>query len=270
MGRCERTSAPSSFEDADQEERRGDAVGVVVAVDGDRLAALQRFVEALPSVGHAGHEVRVVDAVVGMEKRLRRGGVAEAAAHEDLRHDLAHAELRRQPVDVGERRRRDVPGAGIDHEYFTARVYRGAVTDVGAVGSGARRLTARAVVAAGGAASCPASAGAAAAASAAAVGRVGSASPATVTAVCSPASVAGGAAAGVSTASRALGGDPRRRSVSALARRRLGGGSAVSAVTASSFAAAAASRRSVGVISDDRSASRRPPVDAGGDGSRRR
>ena len=50
------------LEDAHQQERRGDAVGVVVAVDGDGLAALQRLVEATARVGHARHEVRVVDA----------------------------------------------------------------------------------------------------------------------------------------------------------------------------------------------------------------
>ena len=108
------------LEDAHQQKRRRDAVGVVVAVHGDRLAALQRLVEAPAGGGHPRHEVRVVDAVVRVQKGLRRGGVAVPAAHEDLRHDLAHAELRREAADVGVRDGRDAPRTGIVHEYLTA------------------------------------------------------------------------------------------------------------------------------------------------------
>ena len=65
----------------------------------DRLAAPQGLVDALPSLGHARHEVRIVDAEVGVQERARRRGVAEPAAHEDLGEDLAHAELAGEPAD---------------------------------------------------------------------------------------------------------------------------------------------------------------------------
>ena len=134
------------LEEADQEERRGDAVGVVVAVHGDGLAAAQRLVDALPRLGHAAHEVRVVNAEVRMQKGPRRGGIAEPAAHEHLGEDLAHPELSGESPDLRERRRRDTPGAWIGHECITPPVYRPRTTDADAggrdSGGGRRRIVA--------------------------------------------------------------------------------------------------------------------------------
>ncbi|MBE0529079.1 MAG: hypothetical protein IH629_07770 [Thermoleophilia bacterium] len=93
------------LQDADEEEGRGDAVGVVVAVHGDRLTEAQRLVDAAPRLGHAAHQIGVVDAEVRMQKSPRRGGIAEPAAHEHLGEDLAHRELLGKPPDLRERRR---------------------------------------------------------------------------------------------------------------------------------------------------------------------
>ncbi len=123
-------------EDADQQERGRDAVGVVVTVHGDGLAALQRLVDAPPRLGHAAHEIGIVDAEVGVQERARRGGIAEPAADQDLGEDLAHAELPGEPPDVCERRRRYAPGAGIVHECITARVYRAGATEAAGTDSG--------------------------------------------------------------------------------------------------------------------------------------
>ena len=128
-------------EHAHQQEGRGDAVGIVVAVDGDGLSPAQRLVEPPARVGHARHEVGVVDAEVRVEEGARRGGVAEPAAHEHLGEDVAHAELLGEPPDVGEGGRRDAPGAWIGHECITRRVYRPGATDARAGWPGFRDAT---------------------------------------------------------------------------------------------------------------------------------
>ena len=98
---------------ADQQERRRDAVGVVVAVYRDGLAASQRPVDARACLGHAGHEVRVVHAELGVQEGPRRGGIAEPAAHQHLGQHFAHAEVGCQPPHVGVGSRRDPSGAGV-------------------------------------------------------------------------------------------------------------------------------------------------------------
>ena len=107
---------------ADQQEGGGDAVGVVVAVDGDGLPPAQRQVDAPPRLGHAVHEVRVVDAEVGVQEGARHGQIVEPAAHQHLGEDVAHAELFGEQPNVGERGGRDAPGAWIGHECITPRV----------------------------------------------------------------------------------------------------------------------------------------------------
>ena len=81
---------------AHEDRRRADAVGVVVAVDGDRRTGLQ----VLAHDGHrrvdAGEGVRRMR-LVGRQPRPRGGRVGEPAPHQHLRDDVADAELDLQP-----------------------------------------------------------------------------------------------------------------------------------------------------------------------------
>ena len=152
FGRRQRTSAPSSSSIADEEEGRGDAVGVVVAVHGDGFAALQRLVDAAswprrcPAAGK-GSWTRWS----GRRKALRRGRVVEAAAHEDLGEGLADAELVGEPARGRVVDRRDAPGAVVDHGSITDRVYRARATDAPATNGSAvaRRAVGGRLLAAG-------------------------------------------------------------------------------------------------------------------------
>ena len=117
-------------EDALQKKGRRDAVGVVVAVDGDGFVALQGLVDARASRRHARHRVGVVDAEVGVQEGAGILRVDESPAHEDLRQHLADAELSANLRTCGIRRRGDAPGDLIGHESFTrASVPRGTATD---------------------------------------------------------------------------------------------------------------------------------------------
>ena len=78
---------------ADQQERGRDAVGVVVAVYGDGFVPRERPVDAPACVGHPLHEIGIVHAIVGVEEGARHGGLGEAAPHEHLGEDFAHAQL---------------------------------------------------------------------------------------------------------------------------------------------------------------------------------
>ena len=63
-----------------QQEGGGDAVGVVVAVDGDGLAAAEGAVDALAGRGHAVEQVRAVDAKVGVRVGAAAGSVSPRRA----------------------------------------------------------------------------------------------------------------------------------------------------------------------------------------------
>ena len=75
-------------------------------------------------------------AEVGVQEAASRTPCRRALAHEDLRQDLAHAELGGEVVDSGERGRRDAPGSEIVHDGITLRVYRRAETDAAEARSG--------------------------------------------------------------------------------------------------------------------------------------
>ena len=108
------------LEHAHEQEGGGDAVGVVVAVHGDGLAALQGPVDAAARLCHPGQQVGVVDEVVWLEEGLGLGRVDEAAAHEDLGEGLADAKLVGQPARGGVTDRRDAPGTVVDQGCITS------------------------------------------------------------------------------------------------------------------------------------------------------
>ena len=75
-------------------ERGGrDAVDVVVAVHAHALAALGGGAQALDGGRHVAEQQRVVAGLLALEERSGRRRVGVAAAREDARGDLAHAEL---------------------------------------------------------------------------------------------------------------------------------------------------------------------------------
>ena len=76
-----------------EQERGGDAVGVVVAVHGDRLAAAEGAIDALARLGHAVEQVRAVDAKVGVQELVGGSRVGEPSAREDLGGEPADLEL---------------------------------------------------------------------------------------------------------------------------------------------------------------------------------
>ena len=94
----------------DDEEGGGDAVGVVVTVDGDALAPAQRPVDAGARLGHARQEKGVVHTEVGMQEGARRFGVGESAPDEDLGDDVADFELARQRAGASQVDGGDGPG----------------------------------------------------------------------------------------------------------------------------------------------------------------
>ena len=93
-----------------QQEGGGDAVGVVVAVDGDRLAAAQGAVDALAGVGHAVEQVRAMHAKVGVQEVAGDVWVGEAAPREDLGGKPADGQLVGQGGRDPQVDRRDLPG----------------------------------------------------------------------------------------------------------------------------------------------------------------
>ena len=64
--------AAEERDDASQHDRRGHAVDVVVAVDGDPLAALDRSEQAVHSDRQVGHEERVVELIEVRIEKLNR------------------------------------------------------------------------------------------------------------------------------------------------------------------------------------------------------
>ena len=93
------------------ERRRADAVDVVVAVDADPLAPLDRRSQALHGRRHVAEEQRIVGDALGLEERPGRRGIAETAAHEHGRERLRDVERGHQLPHLGERDGLDLPAA---------------------------------------------------------------------------------------------------------------------------------------------------------------
>src|SRR5262245_8511147 len=91
--RQERAHArPSPLQRPDQDRRRGDAVAVVVAVDDDRLAPLDRPHHAVGRLRDAGDRLRRIEGAVGVEERPGLGRVRQAPPHERPRERLRAAQ----------------------------------------------------------------------------------------------------------------------------------------------------------------------------------
>ena len=82
-----------------RDDRRRDAVDVVVAVDADSLPLAHREVDPLDRRGHVAEAKGVVARRLRVEKRARRGGIVEAATDEHRRGGVAQPELSREGVD---------------------------------------------------------------------------------------------------------------------------------------------------------------------------
>ena len=87
---------------AAQDDRGRDAVDVVVAVDRDALAPLDRREQAIDRGPHVGEQERVVELIErGVQEPARGFGVGLSAEHEQPGHDRFDAEGRRQSFRRG-------------------------------------------------------------------------------------------------------------------------------------------------------------------------
>jgi hypothetical protein len=77
----------------DGKRGRADAVGVVVAVHADPLAALDRGQDAVAGGAHVAEQQRVVTRALRLEEGAGGGGVAVAATQQHLSHGAADAQL---------------------------------------------------------------------------------------------------------------------------------------------------------------------------------
>ncbi len=92
--------AAEHLQRAAEDDSRGDAVDVVVAVDGDPLAARQRQLEARHRPFHVGQEKRVVQVIERrVQESVGNGGIAEAAQAQEPCDCRMDAERRRQLHD---------------------------------------------------------------------------------------------------------------------------------------------------------------------------
>ena len=86
---------------ADEDRGRADAVDVVVAVDGDPRAARDVAEDHPRAVAQAAEGVERVR-VLGGEEALRRGGIAQPAAHQHLREHVRDPQLAAEALGGGE------------------------------------------------------------------------------------------------------------------------------------------------------------------------
>ena len=90
--------AAEQFERPPQDDRRGHAVDVVVAVDGNAFAPFERGAEAVDGLAHVGQAERIPQLrQLRVEEALRRLRIGVAAMAQQPRHDGRHVERRGQP-----------------------------------------------------------------------------------------------------------------------------------------------------------------------------
>ena len=102
--------ATEQLEGATQDDGRGDAVDVVVTVDGDALPAGQGPLDALDRARHVGEQERIVEVIEGRREETRRAlGITQPAQAEQPRHGRVQIERLRQPPAVGVVARQVIP-----------------------------------------------------------------------------------------------------------------------------------------------------------------